>query len=365
METISNVGGRFVLAGSLLLPLFGCGAPADELAQTSDPAADRSDTVQSALDASDCNIASPGAGWQNHPVPESTGLFTASWWAYPSTRQLDGVMGLSNGPAQGFTDLGPIVRFGPWGYIDARDGSNYGGFGFPYTSGDGPYELQLRVDVAAHRYSAWVRHLDAPYKPFELLGQDLAFRTEQASVTRLDNWGAFIDGTNGNIQSCRFAYNPTNGCVQSQDDGVWQSRPFDLRLAQTRAHVDLFAWVDASNVDGVIGVANGVPTAFTQLAAAVRFRPDGRMDARNGAAYAADAELTYVPNTYYVISMDLDLTRSTYSVTVNQAGQNVYTQLAHDYAFRTEQTGVPDVDHVGQFVDGTPGALNTCAMRAL
>jgi hypothetical protein len=354
MDTINHVGARFWLAGILLLPLYGCGA--------SDPAADRS---ESALSASDCNVASPGAGWQNQPVPESAGLFSASWRTYPSTRPLDGIMGFSNGPADGFTDLGPIVRFATSGYIDARDGASYGGFGFPYTSGDGPYEFQLRVDVAAHRYSAWVRHLDAPYKPFELLGQDLAFRTEQASVTRLDNWGAFLDGANGNIQSCRFAYNPTNGCVQSKDDGVWQSRPFDARLAQNQAHVDLFAWVDASGVDGVIGVANGVPTAFNQLAAAVRFRPDGRMDVRNGAAYAADAELTYVPNTYYAISMDLDLTRSTYSVTVTQAGQNVFTNLARDYAFRTEQAGVANVDHVGQVVDGTPGTLNTCAMRAL
>jgi hypothetical protein len=52
-------------------------------------------------------------------------------------------------------------------------------------------------------------------------------------------------------------------------------------------------------------------------------------------------------------------------VTVTQAGQNVSTNLAREYAFRTEQTGVANVDHVSQFVDGTPGTLNTCATRAL
>jgi len=318
-----------VLASSLLAALFGCGT------QSNEPAGERINAVQGAEGTSDCDVASPGSGWQNHPVPESTGLFSASWRSYPSTRPLDGVMGFSDGPADGFTDLGPIVRFAPSSYIDARDGGGYGGIGFPYRSGDGPYEFQLRVDVAAHRYSAWIRHLDAVYKPFELLGQDLAFRTEQSSVSRLDNWGTFIDSTNGNVQSCHFQYNPTNGCVQSKADGAWQSRPFDDRLSAGYAHVDLSAWVDASNMDAVIGVADGAATAFSQLAAIVRFRPDGRMDVRNGGDYAADAELTYVPNTYYVISMDLDLTARTYSVTVERADGSGFTELAHDYAFRT------------------------------
>jgi hypothetical protein len=90
------------------------------------------------------------------------------------------------------------------------------------------------------------------------------------------------------------------------------------------------------------------------------------MDARNGAAYAADAEFTYVPNTYYVISLGLDLTAHTYSVTIWPDGSSgPFVELAHDYAFRTEQAGITNVDHVAQFVDGTPGSLNTCATQAL
>jgi hypothetical protein len=367
INAVNQARKPFVLGGSLLLALCGCAA------QNNEPGGEGIDTVptatvQSALDASDCNTANPGSGWDNHAIPASTGVFSASWRTYPSDHSIDGVMGFSNGPARAFTDLGPIARFAPSSLIDFRDGSNYdGGVGYSYTGGVGPFEFQLRVDVPAHRYSAWIRHLDALYKPFELLAQDLAFRTEQSSVPRLDNWGSFVDSTTGVIQSCHFQYNPTNGCVQSKNDGVWQSRPFDDRLSQNTAHVELSAWVDASNVDGVIGVASGAPTAFNQLAAIVRFRPDGRMDARNGGAYAADAELTYVPNTYYIISMALDLTRHTYSVSVRPAADQsgVGTELAHDYAFRTEQAGSTNVDHVAQFVDGTPGSLNTCAMQAL
>lgn len=358
MRVVTETRTAWILASSLQLVPCGCGGATAETDE-------RSARTQSSLDGSDCESASAGTGWLNHALPDASGLFTASWRSYPSTRPLDGVLGFSEGPAGSFADLGPAVRFAPSGYIDARDGSGYAGFAFPYTFGDGPYEFQLRVDVPAHRYSAWVRHLDAVYKPFELLGKDLAFRTEQSAVSRLNNWGAFIDSASGGIQSCHFENDPTNGCVQSTNDGAWRSRPFDARLATSTAHADLFAWVDSSNMDAVIGVAKGAPTAFVQLAASVRFRPDGRMDARNGDAYASDAVLVYQPNTYYVVSMDFDLTRGTYSVTVRDAVNAGTTQLAHDYAFRTEQAGSSDVDHVAQFVDGTPGSLNTCAMRAL
>jgi len=357
MASINRGGTWVVLGSSLLLALSGCGAQGNE------SVAENTEITRSALDASECYDAIEGGGWVNHPMPDSAGLFSASWRSYPSTHPLDNVMGLSNGEASAFTDLGPIVRFGS-GYIQARNGAGYFG-AFPYTSGDGPYEFQLRVDVPAHHYSVWVRHLDAVYKPFELLGQDLAFRDEQGSVASLDNWGSVMDSS-GHVQSCRFSYNPSNGCIQSTADGVWRSRPFDDRLSQSNAHVELHAWVDASNVDGVIGVANGTPTAFNQLAAIVRFRPDGRMDVRNGSTYAADAEFTYAPNTYYTITIDLDLTAHTYSVSIwRDDATGTFVQLAHGYAFRTEQAGITNVDHVAQFVDGTAGSLNTCATQAL
>jgi len=358
MDSVNHAGKPLALASSLLLAVYvsGCGAQGGE----SNP--ERIDTVQSAVDG--CDTATAGGGWVNHAVPESTGVFSAIWNAYPSDHSIDTVMGFASGNAARFTDLGPIVRFSPTSRVDLRDGSAYVPTGYGYTGGVGPFQFLLRVDVPVHRYSVWVRHYDAIAKTFDLLAQDLAFRTEQSAMANVDDWGSFTDGATGSTQSCRFQYNPANGCLESKNDGVWVSRPFEQRLSRGSASANFYASVDAPNVDAVIGVANGVPTSFDQLAAIVRFRPDGRLDARSGGAYAADAEIVYEPNTYYSIRVDLDLQRRTYNVSVTSAGIGTVA-LAHDYAFRTEQAGITDVDHVGQFVDGTPGSLKTCATTTL
>jgi len=124
------------------------------------------------------------------PLVASLLLALAACSSAEQTSPIDAVIGLSNGAARGFSDLGPIVRFAPSGYIDARNGGSYTG-AFPYHSGDGPYEFQLRVDLAAHNYYAWVRPVE-PHQDFELLGVDLAFRTEQSGATRLDNLARFV-----------------------------------------------------------------------------------------------------------------------------------------------------------------------------
>ena len=353
----------------LLLSLGGCGAEFggafdDALGETGNT---REGELQSALGAgTSCAAVAAGEGWLNVLTPASSGVFSTSWTSWPSSEggsgPIDAVIGISDGPADRFTDLGPIVRFNPQGYVDVRNAEIYSGRAFPYTFGNGPYEFQLRVDLATRHYSAWMRHLDSPFKPFELIATDFAFRTEQSGVTRLDNLAAFVDSGHGAVQNCGLSHDPPSGCVRSSV-GAWRSRPFSLQTEQ-RAHLDFFAWVTNVNMDVVIGASNGAPARFSQLAAIVRFRPDGLMDVRNGAAYEADVEFRYGPGTYYRITLDVDLTRRTYSVYVNPWGEVGTTLLARDYAFRSEQAGVERLDHLGQFVDGTPGNANTCALVA-
>jgi len=356
MHELSSSRIRFMALGASLVALYGCGSQGDEAD------AERIDRVQSPVEG--CDTADAGGGWVNHAVPQSTGVFSAIWSAYPSDHSIDTVMGFSNGPASSFTDLGPIVRFSPTTGVDLRDGSAYVPTGYGYTGGVGPFQFQLRVDVPAHRYSVWIRRYDALAKPFELLAQDLAFRTEQSEMPKVDDWGSFTDGASGSTTSCGFQRDPANGCFEAKADGVWVSRPFEQRISRDYATATVHAFVDTANVDAVIGVAKGIPTSFDQLAAIVRFRPDGRMDARRGGAYAADTELIYAPNTYYSIRLELDLQRRTYNVSVTATGTGT-VPLARDYAFRTEQAAITDVDHVAQFVDGTLGALTTCATTTL
>ena len=66
----------------------------------------------------------------------------------------------------------------------------------------------------------------------------------------------------------------------------------------------------------------------------------------------------------YHIAIDMDIAAATYSVTVAAPGQ-APVALAHDYAFRSEQAHVPSLDHLGQFVDATPGTLSVCALTVV
>lgn len=352
-----------LLTGALALGACGSGA---------DDAEEPTAQVQSALGTSSAGegtcdaVATAGAGWLDTFIPISTGVFTSTFRVYPALHgnpwppTIDAVIGFSNGPAQRFTDLGPIVRFGDFGYINARDGDGYVG-AFPYTFGDGPYEFQLRTDVAAHKYTAWVRHLDAINKPFELLGEDLAFRTEQSAVARLDSMNRFVEPPQGSVETCGFSYASPSACTQS-NAGSWASRQFPARTGQLR--LEFYGWVNTASIDAVVGASHGSPTAFKDLAVAVRFRPDGAIDVRNGSDYAADTAFNYSAGNYYQFALDIDLPRGRYSVSVARWGEAA-VPLAHDYAFRTEQLGVTALDQLGQYVDGDAGFVNACALTVV
>jgi hypothetical protein len=314
-----------------------------------------------------------GGGWSNGFLPQSTEGLTLTFRNWPSGLDgqgrplIDAVVGLSNGPAAQFSDLGPIVRFNANGGIDARDGDHYVG-NFPYITGE-PFEVQMSVDISAHRYSVWVRHNDSDVKPFELLASNLAFRTEQQAVTRLDNVGSFVDSASGSLQSCAFRYAAPSQCVVSHS-ASWDSRAFPLHGGHLLLEFDaLPATRDGSpTLDAVIGAAQGVPGAFGDLGPTVRFRPDGKLDARNGSAYAADVDFTYADTTSYHVSMDIDAAAGRYSVSVRDPNLDPDappTVLAHDYAFRSEQAQTTAFDHLGQYVDSEAGTLYVCSLNVI
>jgi hypothetical protein len=353
--------GAFRLASvSWLLGLSACG-PGGAAETQPEQAAQLTSALGTAVSGSACDSATAGGGWVNTFMPQSDGTFSVelnNFVSAPGTPpQLDAVIGLSNGPAGAFTDMGPIVKFSPEGSIFARNGDHYEG-GFPYTTGVGPFAFRLDVNLATHRYDFWVKHNDSPGKTFELLGSNFAFRTEQSGVTRLDNIGRFVDSAQGNIETCEFRYTSPAACRSSQADS-WLSQAFPAQTGVLRLEFD--ATASDGSLDAVIGASNGEPSAFSALGPIVRFNPSGNFDARNGGVYAADSALPYAPGVAYHIALDIDRARAIYSVSVSSAGQTPVV-LAHDYAFRTEQAQVPSLDHLAQFVDGTPGTLSVCAL---
>jgi hypothetical protein len=314
-----------------------------------------------------CSGVSHDMGWANAFIPDATadtGVFTAQFTGFPrggdddGAPLIDGVLGLSDGPAHAFTDLGPIVRFNPSGNIDARDGDAYVG-SFPYQTGIGPFEFKLSVDLSTRRYSALVRHLDAIDKPWEVLADDIAFRSEQSGMTRINNIAWFVDGgANEQLEApCNFSYSAPETCMSADAGAGWRTRAF---AAQTQPFRLEFRAMAATGIDAVVGASHGEPGAFTDLAAIVRFRPDGTFDARNGGNYAADATVQYQAGISYRIAMDIDPTAGTYSAGVYDSNDEML-EIAHNYAFRSEQAGVSSFDYLGQFVDAEAGTLEICS----
>ena len=362
---------RWIVLTSLLLGAVGaCGCSAEPQRTSSDSpgvSAVATDGLgQSAYGL--CAGVTHETGWANAFIPDSsaaTGVFTLQFRGYPGGGDdngnpiIDGLIGLSDGPAQAFTDLGPIVRFNDNGGIDARNGDTYYG-NFPYRTGVGPFEFQLSIDLSTHHYSALVRHLDAVDKPWEVLADDLVFRTEQSAMTRINNIAWFVDGgANEQLQApCSFSYSAASACLASDAGGSWQSRAF---LAHSEPFRLEFFATAADGIDAVVGAARGAPQAFSDLAASVRFRPDGTFDARNGGDYAADTTVQYHAGQTYRIALDIDPSAGSYSAEVYDPGEySSATVIAHDYSFRSEQAGVGSLDHVGQFVDGASGSVQIC-----
>lgn len=321
-----------------------------------------------------CTNVTQDTGVANAFMPEATassGPVTIQFRGTPSGTDangnplVDAVIGLSDGPAGDVSALGPTVRFNSFGYLDARNGDSYQG-GFPYRTGVGSFEFKLDIDVSAHSYSAWARHLDSPNKPFELLGEALAFPAGQAGVTRLDNVAVFVNGAAPEAVSaaCGFSYSSATSCVTSDAGSPWRSQAFTAQSGTFR--VELTATPVADGLDAVVGLAQDGPTAFSDLAAIVRFRPDGTFDARNGATYAAETTVPYHAGSRYWIAFDVDTTNGTYSAQVAGPGDEYAPfVLAHDYAFRTEQASTSWFDHLGLFVDGESGSATACQLTVV
>ncbi len=113
-----------------------------------------------------------------------------------------------------------------------------------------------------------------------------------------------------------------------------------------------------SPANDTLSFSNGAQTAYTGLAATVRFNTTGTIDARNGGVYAAASNIPFSAGTSYHFRMVINVTARTYSAYVTPAGGAELT-IASNYAFRSEQAGITNINNFNADVNATPGGSLT------
>jgi hypothetical protein len=296
--------------------------------------------------------------WTSQAFNAQSGAFSVELSATPSESPIDAVIGLSAGAASWFPQLAAIVRFNPDGAIDVRAGSDYqADVSFPYTAGT-QYRFHLDVNVALHSYAVAVRN---SLGGWTWLARGVPFRTEQAQVAQLDNVATQVDSSSGAIEVCDVRVTPvdTSGCPAAVAGGGFITQAFEGGQAVVSA--DLVGVPDQV-VDGVAGLSPRAATRFDDLAAAVRFSPEGRLEARNAGAYQADVDLPYFPGASRRIRIIADNLTHTYSVYA-ALGDRDSVQLAKRYAFRTSQSNAPFLANLNAIIDSPAGRLAMCNVR--
>ncbi|HEY1527483.1 MAG TPA: LamG-like jellyroll fold domain-containing protein [Candidatus Angelobacter sp.] len=274
------------------------------------------------------------------------GSFTAEVDATPLGSGIDGAVALSNGPQTTFTSLACIGRFNSSGFIDARNGGGYtADSSIPYLANQ-TYHFRFVVTLSNHTYSIYVT---PPGQAEQAVGLNYAFRTEQQSVTTLNNWSVFADI--GSMQALNFLSASETAIANS----TWTNSSFASQSGSFQAEWD--AMPTASGMDGVMALSNGAQTSFTGFACLVRFFTDGTIQVRNGGVYSADTTIPYSPGTMYHFRAVINVASHTYSVFVTASGGSEQS-LAANYAFRTEQAGVTALNNDGIIVDTTTGSLH-------
>ncbi len=130
----------------------------------------------------------PGCGnpvpWTNNSFATQTGTFTTEFDAVPEGANMDGVVGLSNGSASTYSSLACAIQFAADGKIYARNAGAYASAtALTYTAGTS-YHVKMVVNVSTRKYDIYVTPSGGSQVT---LGTGYSFRTEQASVTQLNN----------------------------------------------------------------------------------------------------------------------------------------------------------------------------------
>jgi len=288
-----------------------------------------------------------------------TGRFMVEYDAVPAADSINfGFTLLKSETPAAFDDNAILVRFNNTGFCDARNGNNYERVAdVPYYEGES-YHFKVigQIDTtvgSSGTYSVWVT---PPGGSETIIAENFNFRTAQANVDILKNWGYFVNPQEGYA----VISNVTLGT-----DWLFYSFPLNGSPAPLTANfvVEYDATPLGNNINfGFTLLKTKTPLAFDDNAILVRFNADGFCDARNGSSYERVADVSYKSGIKYHFKIcgQIDTTSGssgTYSVWVSPAG-GYETLIADNFNFRTAQANVDTLYNWGYFMHPNEGAAS-------
>jgi hypothetical protein len=155
-----------------------------------------------------------------------------------------------------------------------------------------------------------------------------------------------------------FSGTATGGgnCISSA--GTWQNTSITAQTGSFTAEFD--ATPNTTSMDGVMGLSASPATDYANLAAIVRFSPQGVIDARNGGAYQAASQIAYSASVRYHFRLVVRVASHTYDAYVTAPGATERT-VGANYAFRTEQSSVSSLSNFGIFAK-SGGSMQICGL---
>ncbi|PYX90978.1 MAG: hypothetical protein DMG67_11775 [Acidobacteria bacterium] len=132
---------------------------------------------------------------------------------------------------------------------------------------------------------------------------------------------------------------------------------FDAQSSQFTAEFD--ATPSTRPTNSLVAFSDDTQNALTGFGTLVRFNHNGDIDARNDGAYAAASTIPYHARLTYHFRLDVDVVAHTYSISVQQ-GTGPVQVVGMNFAFRTQQNNVFNLDSLGALVDEPTGSLRVC-----
>ncbi len=201
-------------------------------------------------------------------------------------------------------------------------------------------------------YQNGIRILSDSGEPFSKLWENVPAGNYSITATAEDDSGGFTTSspvninvvTSGNSSSCYTSTTSFSGeTLENTESGTFET--------------SFLVTPNDNNMDGVIALADGQGSAYSDMAMLVRLNQSGVFDVRNGGNYSNSNAISYQAGQTYEVRISANINTKLYSVYVTSPG-GTEVQVANNFNFRTDQANVSQIN-AWNWIAGV-GSLEVC-----